>query len=81
MLSIMEKKSLILIGFIILSMFLFIQPTKAYILDYDHRRETDYLRPNESAVIWFSFLYTPKPVYWEFSTILDDIQINVTITT
>lgn len=76
----MRKKALLLIGFIVVSMFLFIQPTKA-MLDYDHTREFDYLRPNQSAVIWFGFLYSVKPFHWEFTTILDDMQINVTLAT
>ncbi|MCP6719385.1 MAG: hypothetical protein KJI71_04085 [Patescibacteria group bacterium] len=78
----MRKKLALLLGIIVLSIFLFVRPIRAHdIVDYDHRREYDNLSPNQSAVIWFSFLYTIKPFHWEFTTILDNMQINVTLAT
>ena len=75
-----KKSVIILLGIVALSMFLFTPSTKA-MLDYEHRREYDRLAPNQSTVIWFSFLYSVKPFHWEFTTILDDMQINVTLAT
>ena len=74
----LRKKALILIGFIVLSMFLFIQPTRA-LLDYDHRREYDLLFSGRSSTSSLIYLYKGEVLHWEFTTILDDIKIEVKI--